>query len=131
MKCSEGLSNRVCNIIRRYIDHMKLAACMLLFNFVSYVFLLLCLCILILMNVLFCILCIQRANWHSSATLTEIFRAFSSVVRQMAGYNSQTWGTARTLAKLIMLFYVLFVFKCVLYYCHRVSTQLQLTNISI
>jgi hypothetical protein len=24
------------------------------------------------------------------------FRAFSSVVRQMPGYNSQRWGTART-----------------------------------
>ena len=29
-----------------------------------------------------------------------------------------------------MLFCVLFVCKCVLYYCHRVETQLQLTNIS-
>ena len=29
----------------------------------------------------------------------------------------------------IVLFYVLFVCKCVLYYCHRVATQLQL-NIS-
>ena len=31
----------------------------------------------------------------------------------------------------IVLFYVLFVCKCVLYYCHLLSTQLQLTNLSI
>ena len=47
-----------------------------LFNFVSRVFLLLCLCILIIMYVLFCIFCFHRPNWHSSATLTEVFPCF-------------------------------------------------------
>jgi len=70
---------------------------MLLFNFANYVFLLLCLCSLIVMYVLFCIFRFHRANWHSSATLVRIFRAFSSVVRQMPVYNSQRRGTARTL----------------------------------
>jgi len=65
---------------------------------VIYIFLLLCLCILIVMYALFRIFCFHCANWHSSATLIEVFfRAFSSVVRQMLGYNSHRRGTARTL----------------------------------
>jgi hypothetical protein len=58
----------------------------------------------------------------------------------MPGYTSQRRGTVHTLPNqrivlfyvlfvLIVMFCVLFVCKRVLYYCHRVSTQLQL-NIS-
>jgi hypothetical protein len=46
----------------------------------------------------------------------RFFHAFSSVVTQMPRYNSQRQGTAQTLPKLIVLFCVLFVCKCVLYY---------------
>jgi hypothetical protein len=110
-----------------------------------YVFLLLCLCILIVMFMysycyvyvflLLCMLCsVYSVFIVPTGTLRlpwlRFFRAFSSVARQMPGYNSQSGGTARTLPKLIVLFCVLFVCKCVLYYCHRVATQLQLTIIS-
>jgi len=121
--------------------------CVRLFNFVSYVFLLR-LCILIVMYVLFCIFCFHHANWHALVTLTEVSPYFFLSCKQMPGYNLQRRGTACTLPNLfdhsgfesqkvfqpkllIVLFYVLFVCKCVLYYCHRLWTWLQLTNISI
>jgi hypothetical protein len=48
--------------------------------------------------------------------------------------RTQRWGTARTLPKFLCCsIYCLFcvvVCKCVLNYCHRVATQLQLINIS-
>jgi hypothetical protein len=54
----------------------------------------------------------------------------------MPGYNSQRRGTARTSQFFFFIFIIMYVpfsvfcvlfeCKCVLYYCHRVSTQLQL-----
>jgi hypothetical protein len=71
-----------------------------LFNTVIYVFLL-CLCILI---VCLCIFIVPagtlRLPWM------RFYRAFSSVLRQMPRYNSQRRGTARTLPKMFVLFYV-------------------------
>ena len=81
------------------------------------------------------------------------FRAFSSVVRQMPGFNSQSRGRARTLKLVVtvlcyrlyscavvivlllfvfvlLLFVLFYVLKlCVLQHCHRVLTQLQSSNI--
>jgi uncharacterized membrane protein len=88
----------------------------LLFNFVSYVFLfVIYLFIFIVMCVLFCLFCFHRANWHSSAPWLRFSPTFSSFVKEIPGYNSQRWCTALTLPKLIVLFYVFFVWKCVLY----------------
>jgi hypothetical protein len=107
----------------------------LLFNTVIYVFLLLCLCILI---VFLCIFIVPagtlRLPW------LRILRAFSSVVRQMPGYNLQRQGTARTLPKIFVFFYVLFVLcrsvycLCVNVYCTAATGWLpncSLTNICI
>ena len=65
-----------CGEVLQYSDVLLvlfLSFCILLFNSVSYVFLLLCLCILIDK---YALLCILFANWHSPATLTEVFPSF-------------------------------------------------------
>jgi hypothetical protein len=105
-----------------------------LFNTVIYVFLLLCLCILICLFVY-----LHRAGWHSSATLTEVFPCFFLSCNANARIKHAKMGHGPYSSILIqnfcvvlcivsfMSFCVLFVCKCVLYYCHRVATQLQLT----
>jgi hypothetical protein len=63
---------------------------------------------------------------------------FSSVVRQMPRKPRKDGARPALFQNVCVVlfivyfvsFSVLFVCKCVLYYCHRVATQLQLTNIS-
>jgi hypothetical protein len=105
-----------------------------LFNAVIYVFLLLCLYILILCLYIFILPAgTLRLPW------LRAFRAFSSVVRQMPGYNSQRRGTARTLPKLLCcsMLFVLCRYVCCLcvnVYCTTATgwqPNCSLTNISI
>jgi len=103
------------------------------------------LCILYSVYV-YCILCILYSD-HVYCTLTEVFLTLTEgfpcfflsckanarvkLAKKEHGPHSSTLVVICVVLLLFVLSYVLFVCKCVLYYCHRVSTQLQLTNISI
>jgi len=93
LQYSDGLSNKVSNIIRRHIDTMKLLLiCILIlshsiiifrFYFLSmhiglYSCLILQFMYFIVMSIYsYCMfMYLHRANWHSSATLTEVFPCF-------------------------------------------------------
>ena len=99
LKCSEVLRNRVSIIIRRYTHHMK---------FYCFFYILSVLLCFIVYMVVFCML---------------LFNFVYYVFLLLCMFRS------RYCVSSCCLFYVLFVCKCVLYYCHRVSTRLQLMNI--
>jgi hypothetical protein len=73
---------------------------------------------------------LHHANWRSSATLTEGFPCFFLIFKANARVKPAKMGHGPHSFK-IFVSYVFFVCKCVLNYCHRVATQLQLTNIPV
>ena len=84
-----------------------------------------CLCILIVVYV-----------FLDAATLTEVFPCLFLGCKANARVTLAKTGHGPYSSKIVVLFYVLFVLYCsmnrlcVNVYCHRVTTQLQLTNIS-
>ena len=71
-----------------------------------------------------------------SATNTEDFPCFFLGCKANARVQLAKKGHCPHSSKIVVLFYVLFVLYCSMYflcvnvYCHRVTTQLQLTNIT-
>jgi hypothetical protein len=110
--------------------------CILLIKSVGCVSLLLCLCILVVVYALFFVFCFHHANWHSPATLTEVFPCFLlSCKAHVRVYLTKTGHSPHSswLVNCFVLYVVLCRLCCSMYclcvnvyYCHQVSTQLQL-----
>jgi hypothetical protein len=118
VKWSEGLGNRLSFIIRRYIDHLRFASYMAV-SLITFFRILDLFSIIVYMVV--CFVCFCLVLWIMYSFCCVFFFMF-------------TYSYCYVCSFLGILFHcvvcVFFVCKCVLYYCHRVSTQLQLKNMS-
>ena len=102
LQCIDGTSNKVSNIIRRHIDNRKLLLILFCYyHILSYSFRLYflsiygCIPVISVFLLLGLYILIVQLPW------LRFFRAFSSAVRQMPGYNSPRGGTVRTLPKFL------------------------------
>jgi hypothetical protein len=109
---SESISNMVSAVIRRYIDHMKFATFMAI-TFIAFIHVLLVPFLYIIYGHMFCMLLFNFVN-----VVLLLFYLYILIVMYVPV----------RVFRYIVLFCVLFVCKCVMYYCHKVSSRLQLTN---
>ena len=115
MESSEVLSNSVSTIIRSYINHMKFAVYMA-FSFITFFHILL---VPFFYHCIYgCVFCVLLFNFVHYVYLLLCLCVCIFIYVLFCVFC------------FIVSLCVLFVCKCVLYRCHRVTTQLQLTNIS-
>ena len=115
VKWSKGLSNKVSVIIRRYIDQMKFSAYTAV-SFITFFHIILGLFCVIVNMVVFCMLLSNFVNY--------VFLLLCILIVMFM------YSYCYVCSVLGILFHCVVLCNCVLYYCHRVSTQLQLTYIS-
>ena len=113
MKWSKDISSRVSTIIRRYIDHMNFAAYRAL-SFITF---------FLIHLVLFFYHCI-----YGSMFCMLPFHSVNYIILFLCLCILIVMYVLFCIFCFIVLFCVLFVCKCVMYYCHRVSTQFQSTK---
>ena len=112
MKCSEGLCNRESNITERYINQIKFAAYMA-FSIITSFHVLLVPIFYHLYGGMFCTVLFNYVNYVFLLCLCILIVTY----------------VLFCIVCFILLLCVLFVCRCVMYYCHRMSNQFHLKNI--